>query len=270
MRMEETQALIPSVSIEAVIERRNAMIERIQSAHKALSEMDSLAENMFGENRGYRLTLTTYQRRHQFTTAEGLNDLVKEIDGRAWAFLLHESGLQSFLDAEARKQWEDAIEKNDTPELTLENIAATFSTLYAARGVMFERGVIEVFRKLSWSYKTNCPVMFSKRVVLTYIVERYGMVSSRGCDKLDDLVRVFSLLDGKPEPDHREGMYRKLNEAKRSIGSGELIDLPYFTIRLFKNVNGHLVFKRTDLVDKMNAILAKHYPGALAASREAA
>ncbi|ONZ24329.1 hypothetical protein A8F44_22135, partial [Burkholderia cenocepacia] len=35
-------------------------------------------------------------------------------------------------------------------------------------------------------------------------------------------------------------------------------------LRWFKNGNGHLTFKRADLVDRMNLILAKHYPNALA------
>jgi len=38
----------------------------------------------------------------------------------------------------------------------------------------------------------------------------------------------------------------------------------YFHLRWFKNGNGHLTFKRADLVEQMNRILAKHYPNALA------
>lgn len=38
----------------------------------------------------------------------------------------------------------------------------------------------------------------------------------------------------------------------------------YLHLRWFKNGNGHLSFKRPDLIDKMNLILAKHFPNALA------
>lgn len=38
-----------------------------------------------------------------------------------------------------------------------------------------------------------------------------------------------------------------------------------FTIRYFQKGSGHITFKRLDLVEKMNDIVAKHYPGALPA-----
>ena len=41
----------------------------------------------------------------------------------------------------------------------------------------------------------------------------------------------------------------------------------YLEVRTFKNGNGHVTFKRPDLVEKMNLILARHYPNALAAPR---
>ncbi|EFS9191885.1 DUF4942 domain-containing protein [Salmonella enterica] len=38
-----------------------------------------------------------------------------------------------------------------------------------------------------------------------------------------------------------------------------------FTIRYLQKGSGHITFKRLDLVEKMNDIVAKHYPGALPA-----
>ncbi|MGI1228758.1 DUF4942 domain-containing protein, partial [Raoultella ornithinolytica] len=38
-----------------------------------------------------------------------------------------------------------------------------------------------------------------------------------------------------------------------------------FTIRFFQKGSGHITFKRMDLVEKMNDIIANHYPGMLAA-----
>lgn len=38
-----------------------------------------------------------------------------------------------------------------------------------------------------------------------------------------------------------------------------------FTIRYFQKGSGHITFKRLDLVDKMNDIVAKHFPGMLPA-----
>jgi hypothetical protein len=77
-------------------------------------------------------------------------------------------------------------------------------------------------------------------------------------------MRVLSVLDGKPEPDHRQGAYSRLDAAKLDV-----VDFDgYFTVKGFKNGNGHLTFLRGDLTDKMNQIIAKHYPGALPPGRE--
>lgn len=270
--------LVPSVSIANLLQKREAMAERIREAHRLLMEANTLAETHFGEEamRGHGLDLRLNDRGY-FTADDGAEQLIKEVDGRAWAYLLEKSGLQTFLDAEAREKWRKAIEKNDVPPLTQETIEATFSALYDRRGEMFERGVVEVFRKLSWDYKTNLPRMFGKRIIMRYIVDAWGVgrnrylsgVSHKGSDSLDDLIRVLSVLDGKPEPDHRNGAWRKLNDAQwMRDGGPNVADLGYLTVKGFKNGNGHLTFSRPDLVDKMNRIIAKHYPNALPPSEE--
>jgi hypothetical protein len=205
--------------------------------------------------------------RHAFTVQDGAEDLIKELDGRAWEYLLEQSGLKSFLDADARAKWSKAIEANDYPPLTRENIHATFRALYDTRGDMFERGVVEIFRSLSWDYRTNSPRKFGKRLILRYAVHvwkdgSFGGPESRATDRLDDLLRVMSVLDGKPEPDYRQRSYTRLCEQGWPKTS-QVADLGYLSLRGFKNGNGHVTFVRLDLVDKLNEILAKHHPNAL-------
>jgi hypothetical protein len=80
-------------------------------------------------------------------------------------------------------------------------------------------GVIILFRRLSWDYKTNQPFQFGKRIILNCLLSVYGndtahaFLNHTTTDQLDDLLRVFHVLDGKPEPDHRHGMYATLNTA---------------------------------------------------------
>ena len=90
-------------------------------------------------------------------------------------------------------------------------------------------------------------------------------VNHNKTDQLDDLVRVMSVLDGKPEPDHRNGWYQRLNAVKSTLDPDAEDD--YMRVRSFRNGNGHVTFKRPDLVDAMNRIIAKHFPGALPAPK---
>ncbi|EKP3868660.1 DUF4942 domain-containing protein, partial [Shigella sonnei] len=44
---------------------------------------------------------------------------------------------------------------------------------------------------------------------------------------------------------------------------GKLLEGEYFTVRGYQKGTVHIVFKRPDLVEKLNDIIARHYPGAL-------
>ncbi|TPA31610.1 DUF4942 domain-containing protein [Burkholderia pseudomallei] len=263
----DTTDLVKSVSITNLANQRVAVVERVRAALDLLGEAQQLAKAahlgfprlVLDESYGCRgrPTITgEYAKRDEAETA-----IVRIIDIRGWDYLLAESGLRTFMDAKAREQWNSQIAEGDVPELTAANIEATFTRLYGARGDMFERGVLECFRQLSWNYKTNEPFKFGRKIILQYLF-RDGFLNYRATDKLDDLIRVFCVLDGKPEPDHRHGAHALVAEHRQSRRTEAKND--YFHLRWFKNGNGHLTFKRADLVEQMNRILAKHYPNALA------
>ncbi len=72
---------------------------------------------------------------------------------------------------------------------------------------VFERGIINVFKGLSWDYKTNNPCYFGKKIIVNNLVKhgRWGYSLNWGWrrDQLADLERMLYLLDGKPIPDNR-------------------------------------------------------------------
>ncbi|MDO3621718.1 DUF4942 domain-containing protein [Ralstonia pseudosolanacearum] len=265
--MNTTTELVPSVSITNLANQRTAVIERILVALNLLTEAEQLAraahlgfprlvlDNSYAQ-RGTVTVTGEYARR-----AEAEKAILHTIDAQGWNYLLSESGLRTFMDAQARAQWHKQIADGDVPELTAANIEATFTELYGARGDMFERGVLECFRRLSWSYKTNQPFRFGKRLIMRSLFS-YGSLNHHGTNELDDLMRVFHVLDGKPEVDHRTGVYYLISHARQQRQAEAEND--YLHLRWFKNGNGHLTFKRPDLIDRMNLILAKHYPNALA------
>lgn len=279
-----TTELVPSVSIANLVNQRAAVLDRISQAVQLLGEAAQIAGGAklgmprvmmaTGYGRGYSAgEIDLCAARLKQTTTNGSTwdldpgaaaDIAKTarlgVDCSAWQYLLHESGMRSLMDATARAKWDKAISDGDVPELTEANIRSTFGMLHASRGEIFERGVIACFKGLAWDYKTNLPQKFGKRIVMNYLTGYHGHEKAA---QLDDLVRVFSLLDGKPEPDHRTGMYSL-------IGYGNnvrTIETEYLTVKTFKNSNGHITFKRLDLVESMNKIIAKHYPGALPAPK---
>lgn len=282
-----TTELVPSVSIENLVNQRAAVIERIAAAVGLIREAAEIAgaahlgmprvlvSNSYSRGSHEIDVAGSYlhpQRdgstfHHQPSARTDLDKLIRVgVDAAAWQYLMHESGLRSLMDAKAREKWDGAIRAGDIPELTAANVRSTFRMLHDSRGEMFERGVIACFRSLAWCYKTNLPQKFGRRIVVAYLT---GSGSYERASMLDDLLRVLHVLDGKPEPDHRQGVYSMLSAAGRNgwparAGSAEN---DYLAIRTFKNHNGHVTFKRPDLVEKMNRIIAKHYPGALPAPK---
>ncbi|KVT93168.1 hypothetical protein WK60_11965 [Burkholderia ubonensis] len=263
----DTTELVPSISIVNLANQRVAVVERVRAALDLLGEAQQLAKSahlgfprlVLDESYGCRGRPTVtgeYAKRDEAEAA-----MVRIVDVRGWDYLLSESGLRTFMDAKARDQWSKQIAEGDVPELTVANIEATFSQLYGARGDMLERGVLQCFQRLSWNYRTNEPFKFGKRIIVRYLLSQ-GSSNYHVTNELDDLTRVFSVLDGEPEPDHRHGMSALISDAQRQRKTEA--ENSYFHLRWFKNGNGHLTFKRTDLVDKMNKILAKHYPNAVA------
>ncbi|MBF3788892.1 DUF4942 domain-containing protein [Burkholderia pseudomallei] len=262
----DTTELVPSISIVNLANQRVAVVERVRAALDLLGEAQQLAKTahlgftrlVLDESYGCRgrPTITgEYAKRDEAEAA-----FVRLIDIRGWDYLLSESGLRTFMDAKARDQWSKQIAEGDVPALAVANIEATFSQLYGARGDMLERGVLQCFQRLSWNYRTNEPFKFGKRIIVRYLLSQ-GSSNYHVTNERDDLTRVFSVLDGEPEPDHRHGMSALISDAQRQRKTEA--ENSYFHLRWFKNGNGHLTFKRTDLVDKMNKILAKHYPNAV-------
>ena len=247
---ENTQ-VIKSVSIENLLSQRDAIIKRFTQILTLLTEAQQIAEAAHLQVPGFSIPGAGHW---QTFNEKTLEDVQKKVDASAWSYLMKESGNMAFLDAKARSEWTDKLRTYDVPPLTFDNIEATFQDLHVNRQDMFNRGVLNIFKGLSWDYKTNSPWKFGKRLIVTYISSWNG-----NADKLDDLMRAFCVLDGKPEPEYRNSISKEVRELRYKTFQG-VITTPYFTLRTHKNGNGHITFTRTDLVEKMNRILMIYFP----------
>ncbi|EDE7212443.1 DUF4942 domain-containing protein [Salmonella enterica subsp. enterica serovar Hartford] len=202
-------------------------------------------------------------------TYKALPVIARNIDRSIWRDLMLKSGMLSLMDAEARSQWAKDLEEGDLPAISEANILSTFEQLHHNKQDVFERGIINVFKGLSWDYKTNNPCYFSKRIIVNNLVkhDRWGYSLNWGWrrDQLADLERMLYLLDGKTIPDNRHDVSIRFMDFVRDNPHQQVFEDELFTIRYFQKGSGHITFKRLDLVEKMNDIVAKHYPGMLAA-----
>jgi hypothetical protein len=207
-----------------------------------------------------------------------------------WAGLIEHTELERLMDKEAKDKLRQQMRyvpepargrrelitdqeiDRGLPPITPENIYATLETFRRDAGQIFRRGVANVFSALDRRFRSHGGFKlgtygkgkYGGRVVLTHAIDSWGNLRSGGtADTIADIERTFAVLDGDPGGG---GSYA-LASAIRSEGDRcglhcpfqFLIETQYFLVRGYKNQSLHLWFKRKDLIEKVNQILAEWY-----------
>ncbi|EPA0315171.1 DUF4942 domain-containing protein [Klebsiella aerogenes] len=263
--------VICSTNIERIVTGRNAALAQIEALIQQLDDISTLTRSIGGK------TALDWAMKQDFRCGcwlmekaeAAMKAITRNLDRGIWRDLMKRSGMLSLMDAAAREQWYNSLEKEDIPVVSEANILSTFEQLHHNKQEVFERGIINVFRGLSWDYKTNNPCYFGKKIIVNNLVkyDKWGCGLNWGWrrDQLADLERMLFLLDGKTIPDNRHDVTIRLMDFIRDNPHQQVFEDELFTIRYFQKGSGHITFKRMDLVEKMNDIIAKHYPGMLAA-----
>ncbi|WP_053011141.1 DUF4942 domain-containing protein [Yersinia pseudotuberculosis] len=265
--MVDHSEVICSTSVARIVAGRDSALIRIEQLIHQLSNISSLTSSIGGGTAGEWAMRqgSRYDCWLMEVPDKAMELITRNIDRSIWRDLMVKSGMLALMDAEAREQWYKNLEEGDLPAINEDNIFSTFEQLHLNKQDVFERGVINVFRGLSWKYKTNNPCMFGKKIIVNNLVthNRWGFSLSWGWrrDQLVDLERMLYLLDGKPVPDNRGDISVRLMEYIRDNPRQQSYEDELFGIRYFQKGTAHVIFKRLDLVEKMNDIVAKHYPG---------
>ncbi|MFE4104445.1 DUF4942 domain-containing protein [Escherichia coli] len=262
--------VICSTSIERIVTGRNAALGLTEILIHQLNDISALTDSIGG---GKANEWGVRQYRYDCWLMEepetAMKAISRNIDRGIWKDLMKKSGMLSLMDAQARDEWYKNLEGEDIPAVSEANILSTFEQLHQSKGEVFERGVINVFKGLSWNYKTNSPCKFGTKIIVTGLVkcDRWGFGLNWGWqrDRLADIERMLVLLDGKPVPDNRADVTRRLGDHIHENRHSNHYEDEMFVIKYFQKGTAHIVFKRPELVDKLNDIIARHYPGALAA-----
>ncbi len=261
--------LISSTNIERIVAGRNAALEQIRTMIQQLANISALTESVGGQNAqdwamrdGYRCGCWLLEKENT-----GMKVITCNLDRSIWRDLMKKSGMIALMDAAARDEWSRILEQDDIPAISEENILSTFRQLHHSKDDVFELGIINVFKSLSWDYRSNSPCRFGRKIIVNALVKHdrwgFGLLHGKRRDQLADLDRMLNLLDGKPLPENRHDLCVRLADHISKQHSTVYED-EYLSIRYFQKGSAHITFKRPDLVEKMNVIIAKHYPGMLA------
>lgn len=268
--LTEHNELILSTNIERVVTGRDTALKRIEQLIQQLDAISWLTSKIGGGTAqdwamkaGHRYDSCLTEK-----ADKALPAIIRNIDRSIWRDLMLKSGMMALMDAQARDQWHKNLEEGDLPAISEANILSTFEQLHLNKMDVFERGIINVFKGLSWDYKTNSPCSFGKKIIINNLVtyNRWGFSLNWGWrrDQLADLERMLFLLDGKPIPENRSYISTRLMEHIRDNPAKDVYEDEFFRIRYYQKGTAHLAFKRLELIERMNDIIAKHFPGMLA------
>ena len=269
--LTEHNELICSTSIERVVSGRDAALLQIEQLIQQLDAISRLTSEVGGGTAqdwamkaGHR-----YDSWLTETVDKAIPAVTRNIDRSIWRDLMLKSGMMALMDAEAREQWRQNLEECDLPTISEANVLSTFEQLHLNKMDVFERGIINVFKELSWDYKTNNPCSFGKKIIISNLVkyDKWGYNLNWGWqrDRLADLERMLTILEGQSIPDSRADVIRRLDDHIRENRHSTHYEDKMFSIKYFQKGTAHIIFNRPDLVDKLNDIIARHYPGMLAA-----
>jgi hypothetical protein len=240
-------------NIQDICDIRETVRQKVEMVHKLSGESSKILSE-----------ITAYAWPYEATPRLSVARTMAEIDRRLWQHAFDKTGLNQFMDAKARREFNNGLDKNPPP-FTMETARSTLMDTATAAPGMFKRSVVEFFQGLSGQYRTNTnePFKVGKRVVCTYMTSHwhgyievnYGTYSN-GSAQLNDLDRVFKVLDEKQH--HPRELENLVNMAWKQ---GEVYEDDYFQIKGFKNGNAHILFKRADLLQKANKIIHEYFDG---------
>lgn len=195
--------------------------------------------------------------KYNLPEAENINS---EIDRKAWRKLISVTGFSQIFDAVAMDAFDKALD-NNPPEFTEANALATIERLSADAGMMFSRGLVSIFKRLSGEYKSHSAFKVQKKMIIKNLRGWSGVAHDK-TDMINDLDRVLCGLTSREYKPY--ALVGNLTNAIQKHG-GEYED-SYISCKFFMNGNAHIVIKEQGLIDRINDIIADWYGGGLAAA----
>lgn len=183
----------------------------------------------------------------------------REIDASAWWNVYIMSGMDVMMDRTEKEKFAKSLDGDIAP-FTEENFEATFSALIGDANLIFARGLARTFSDLDRRFKSHDGFKLGSRIILTRVFDEYGSWNyhSRMRDTIADIERVFAILDNK-QPEIG-ALARAIEKDRKGYNARQSeSETEYFRINCFKNGNAHLWFKRDDLVNRANKVLAAYY-----------
>jgi len=231
------------------IEARDIAVERITRAYQTLRDADADAKGFIPHGLYYEVV-------PRISVAEAIS----RTDERFWRVAFDLTGFMQLMDEKAINEFYKSMEK-DVPAFNMDNVRTTFLQLHQDADMMFKRGIVRVFQQfMPHEYRTNSkePFKLDRRAVIGWGTENWSglRVNHHASGRVNDIDRVFKTLDDKQ---HKP---RELEHAiNAAFVNGNVYEDEYYQFKGYKKGTLHVLFKRADLLEKVNRLIHDYFDG---------
>lgn len=253
-------ALVPATAeIERIVADRDRAIALWAEAGRAMTSCLALKSEAFAYGHRARMGNGAPGDAGRYDEAAELESYRKGLDAGIWKTLVDRTGLRQMMDRSEAEAFDRSLQE-EVPEVTVDNVVATFERLAGDADLIFARGLARAFIELDERFKSHDAFKIGGRMILTGAFSSFGgsLNYGRTRDTIVDVERVFATLDG--EKPAGLSLCQAIDRDRPAYGAQQsLTESSYFRIRGFLNGNAHLWFTRDDLVEKANKVLASYY-----------
>lgn len=271
---EASNLPIPRATIDAIVRRRDDALALYVKAHAAMTvgaEASAAAHSSarkINPRDEDRYTHHLHSDKSKFmgvADVQPLEDYVKVatriVDTEAWAHVIAITDLERLMDKKAKGELYQSLLENP-PAATVDNIRATLQQFMLDADMIFRRGIANCFSNLDRRFRSHDGFKIGHRLILDRMFSEHGSWNyHRDMEStLLDIERTLLVIDGRKVPGSWSGIVGKLRNARRGFHAQQTeVEDEFFTVRAFKNGNCHVWFKRPDLLEKVNKLLAEYY-----------
>jgi len=247
-------------TIAAMVDAYKAAVAEVKEGYKLLGQAKIRLCGVVGGD-GYAFDTLPDGCRNSFKPLEDVLDGLKR---KMWSVLIDRMELRKFMSSKRLEEFNHLLYNQgrgaELPEIEETVVVGMLQGAVDDLPRYIEEAAKEVFdwlRPRHDRYKTNSQYEIGDRAIV-YVFSPDKWVTSARIDyhyhqRMRNLDNIFHLLDGKGPIDTHQG---PLVNAfiQQNVPFGEERETEYFKVRIHKNGNAHIAFKRLDIVAKLNAM----------------
>ena len=260
-----TLEIMPYSTINQVVNDYQSAVELIKTGYQNLSTAQSRLKSICQH------PSVLPENRSIYDLQDTISRVLNKAKADAWAGLLQKTQAPKFMTESRHNEFmRDLGNPAKLPEITIETVQDFINNLIASAPKMLLDFIKETFDWLQpkgWrsdKYKTNEKSKYEiqEKLIMTWMFEPrdkwgYGpKLSYRSEQSLRSMDAAFHLMDGKGIPKNGNAAYSAIRIAEQEKRLDAETD--YFKFKWYNNGNCHIVFKRLDLVQRMNQIAGEN------------